>query len=95
MPFESIAQASEHPRVRREVQEAVEAGNRQLARVEQIKRFAILGEEWTPESEELTPTMKLKRRTILERHAEIIERLYADEPAEDVLEPAPATTRAS
>ena len=95
VPFESIAQASEHPRVRREVQEAVEAGNRQLARVEQIKRFAILGEEWTPESEELTPTMKLKRRTILERHAEIIERLYADEPAEDVLEPAPATTRAS
>jgi long-chain acyl-CoA synthetase len=95
VPFESIAQASQHPRVRREIQEAVDQGNRQLARVEQIKRFAILGEEWTPESAELTPTMKLKRRAIHERHADVIERLYADEPGEDVLEPLPATTRAS
>ena len=95
VPFESIEQASQHPRVRREIQEAIDEGNRQLARVEQIKRFAILGEEWTPESAELTPTMKLKRRTIHERHAEVIERLYADEVAEGVLEPLPATTRAS
>ena len=95
VPFESIEQASQHPRVRREIQEAVDEGNRQLARVEQVKRFAILGEEWTPESAELTPTMKLKRRAIHERHADMIERLYADEPGEDVLEPSPATARAS
>jgi long-chain acyl-CoA synthetase len=44
--------------------------------VEQIKRFEILPTEWEPGGEELTPTMKLKRRPIAERYAEEIEGLY-------------------
>ena len=60
-----------------EVQRGVDAANEQLARVEQIKKFKILTEEWQPGGEELTPTMKLKRKPIHEKYAEEIEQLYA------------------
>src|SRR6185312_2561641 len=45
-----------------EVEQAVEEANQRLSRVEQIKRFKVLSGEWAPGGEELTPTMKLKRR---------------------------------
>jgi long-chain acyl-CoA synthetase len=64
-------------RVRSAIEEAVEAANRRLARVEQIKRFALLPELWEPGGDELTPTMKLKRRPIAEKYAAEIEALYA------------------
>ena len=59
-----------------EVQAGVDRGNARLARVEQIKRFAILAEDWLPDSDELTPTMKLKRRPIAQKYAPQIEALY-------------------
>ncbi len=62
--------------VEAEVQRGVDAANEQLARVEQIKKFKILDEEWQPGGEELTPTMKLKRKPILEKYASEIEELY-------------------
>jgi long-subunit acyl-CoA synthetase (AMP-forming) len=65
------------PRVRSALEEAVEAANSRLSRVEQIKRFAILPEVWEPGGDELTPTMKLKRRPIAEKYAAEIESLYA------------------
>ena len=52
-------------------------GNERLARVEQIKRFQVLDEEWAPGGEELTPTMKLKRRPIERKYEAEIEALYA------------------
>jgi long-subunit acyl-CoA synthetase (AMP-forming) len=55
----------------------VDAANEQLARVEQIKKFKILDAEWQPGGEELTPTMKLKRKPIHEKYASEIEELYA------------------
>ena len=75
--FETFAQASQEPVVRKAVEAAIEAGNGRLARVEQVKRFTILDEEWTAESPELTPTMKLRRPVIAERHAQAIEEMYA------------------
>ena len=63
--------------VQAEVQRGVDAANEQLARVEEIKKFTILDEEWQPGGEELTPTMKLKRKPILEKYATQIEELYA------------------
>jgi long-subunit acyl-CoA synthetase (AMP-forming) len=69
---------AEHPAVLEEVQRGVDAANEQLARVEQIKRFKVLPDEWTPGGEELTPTMKLKRRPIAEKYQAEIEALYAD-----------------
>ena len=60
-----------------EVQRGVDAANEQLARVEQIKKFKLLDEDWQPGGEELTPTMKLKRKPIQQKYAQEIEDLYA------------------
>lgn len=65
-------------RVRQEVQSAVDAGNAQLARVEQIKRFTVLPSYWEPGGDELTPTMKLKRRAIADKYAIDIDQLYGE-----------------
>jgi long-chain acyl-CoA synthetase len=59
------------------VQEEVDAANGHLSRVEQIKRFRVLSGEWLPGGDELTPTMKLKRRPIAEKYAGEIDALYA------------------
>jgi long-subunit acyl-CoA synthetase (AMP-forming) len=63
--------------VQAEVQRGVDAANEHLSQVEQIKRFKILEAEWQPGGDELTPTMKLKRKPIHEKYAEEIEALYA------------------
>ena len=59
------------------IQQAVDAANERLARVEQIKRFRIIDGDWLAGGEELTPTMKLKRRPIAEKYDAQIEELYA------------------
>ncbi len=64
-------------RVRAAVQEGVDAANAKLARVEQVKRFEIVAGDWLPGGEELTPTMKLKRKPISEKYAEEIEAMYS------------------
>jgi long-subunit acyl-CoA synthetase (AMP-forming) len=55
----------------------VEAANARLSRPEQIKRYTIVDGDWLPGGDELTPTMKLKRRPILEKYAAEIEAMYA------------------
>jgi long-chain acyl-CoA synthetase len=65
-----------NPEVIERVQAEVDAANERLSRVEQIKRFALLEEEWLPGGDELTPTMKLKRKPIAAKHAARIEALY-------------------
>lgn len=64
------------PGAREEIARGVEAANGHLSRVEQIKRFAVLPVDWEPGGDELTPTMKLKRRPIHEKYAAEIEALY-------------------
>jgi long-chain acyl-CoA synthetase len=59
------------------VQAAVDKGNAELARVEQIKKFTILPGDWAPGGDELTPTMKLKRKPIAEKYSAEIEGMYA------------------
>ena len=71
-----LADASEVD-VHAAVQAAVDSGNRTLSRVEQIKRFAVLRGEWLAGGDELTPTMKMKRRDIEAKYASTIEGLYA------------------
>ncbi|MGE3589558.1 MAG: long-chain fatty acid--CoA ligase [Ilumatobacteraceae bacterium] len=66
------------PAVIAEVQAGVDHVNQQFAQVEQIKRFTLVGEEWLPDSDVLTPTSKLKRRGVLARYAADIEAMYAD-----------------
>jgi long-subunit acyl-CoA synthetase (AMP-forming) len=60
-----------------EVQKGIDRANEQLARVEGIKKFKILPTDWQPGGDELTPTMKLKRKPIGEKYAGEIEELYA------------------
>lgn len=59
--------------------EIVKQANSGLANFESIKRFRLVAEEWTQETGELTPSMKLKRRVIADRYADVISSLYADE----------------
>jgi long-chain acyl-CoA synthetase len=59
-----------------ELERGIEAANEQLARVEQVKKFKLLDEDWQPGGDELTPTMKLKRKPIHEKYASEIEELY-------------------
>jgi long-chain acyl-CoA synthetase len=73
----SLEALAEHPVVLGEVQRGIDAANEKLGRVEQIKRFKVLPTEWQPGGDELTPTMKLKRRPINEKYAGDIEELYA------------------
>lgn len=74
--YHDLATFSEEPKVRDAIQQAVDLANAQVSKAEQIKRFAVLPAEWTPESGELTPTMKLRRKVILEKYAEQIQILY-------------------
>jgi long-subunit acyl-CoA synthetase (AMP-forming) len=64
------------PDVVARVQAEVDAANTQLSRVEQVKRFALLDEEWLPGGDELTPTMKLKRKPIAAKYEALIDDLY-------------------
>jgi long-subunit acyl-CoA synthetase (AMP-forming) len=72
--FESLAKDD---KVREEVAAGVERANEQLARVEQIKKFTILPTDWEPGGDELTPTMKLKRKPIGQKYKDEIEALYS------------------
>jgi len=63
--------------MRAAVQEGVDAANEKLARVEQIKRFTIVEGDWLPSGDELTPTMKLKRKPIAEKYAAAIDAMYS------------------
>ena len=74
----SLAELAEQPAVLAAVGEAVAAANERLARVQQVKRWRLLPVEWTAESEELTPTLKLKRRVVHAKYADVIDALYAD-----------------
>jgi long-subunit acyl-CoA synthetase (AMP-forming) len=65
-----------HESVRAEVAGAIDEANSHLSRVEQVKRFSILSEDWLPGGDELTPTMKLKRKPIEAKYADVLDALY-------------------
>ena len=73
---DAVAGLHEDPRIAAAVDDAVSAANQTLSRVEQIKRYRIMDAEWLPGGDELSPTMKLKRRQIAEKHRQTIESLY-------------------
>jgi long-subunit acyl-CoA synthetase (AMP-forming) len=74
---ESSLQSLAHDEhVRAAVQEGVDAANAKLARPEQVKKFTIVESDWLPGGEELTPTMKLKRKPISEKYASQIDAMY-------------------
>lgn len=72
----SLTELTEHPGVLAELGTAVAAANERLARVQQVKTWRLLPAEWTADSEELTPILKLKRRVIHAKYADVIDSLY-------------------
>ena len=72
----SLAALADDPAVLTVIAAAVATANARLARVQQIKTWRLLPVEWTAESEELTPTLKLKRRIVHAKYADVIDALY-------------------
>jgi len=73
----SLAELAREPKLVAALQAGIDTGNSKLARVEQIKKFTVLADEWLPGGDELTPTMKLKRKPIAEKYAALIDGMYA------------------
>jgi len=67
---------AQHPKLLSVVQGYVDEVNQNLSQVEKIKKFVIVPQEWTIDSGELTPTMKMKRRVVHEKYADLIEQMY-------------------
>jgi long-chain acyl-CoA synthetase len=72
----SLPELANDPDAIAEVQKGIDEINTQFAQVEQIKRFTLVGEEWMPDSDMLTPTSKLKRRGVNARYEQEIEAMY-------------------
>ena len=76
LDYTDLADLSTKPEIRAMAQAAVDKANERLSRPEQVKAWELLPHEWTAESEELTPTLKLKRRVVNTKYADVVEKLY-------------------
>lgn len=76
--FQDKAQAVNNPAVIAAFQTEIDKQNKNFVSYKQIKKFELLPDEWTPQTGELTPTMKLKRRVIMERYAKEVEGIYRE-----------------
>jgi len=74
--FADLAELAQNPQILAMVQQSVDAANERLSRPEQVKKWELLPTEWTAESEELTPTLKLKRRVVHAKYQDVLEGLY-------------------
>jgi long-chain acyl-CoA synthetase len=77
LEFDTLADLAQHPEVVAEIERGLKDVMTQFNNAERVKKVTILGEEWLPDSEVLTPTSKLKRRGVLTRYAVEIESLYS------------------
>jgi long-chain acyl-CoA synthetase len=75
----AMARVTADAEFRDRIRDAVRRGNRDLAQVEQVRRFTILDRDFSQEHGELTPTMKLKRKTVETKFAELFDRVYAED----------------
>ena len=76
IPFSNYASLTRAPEVQELIQKEIDRVNQKFARVEQIKKFFLLDTQLTAEDEELTPTMKLKRKLVEKKYAAQIEAMY-------------------
>ena len=79
IPYENSKQILQHPKVLEHYKSIVEKYNMLFNPVEQVKKFELLNSEWTISGGELTPTLKLKRKVIMDKYADAVERIYAEE----------------
>ena len=76
VPFKDYESAIHDPKVLEHYQHLVESFNKYFNQVEQIKKFELLASEWSIDTGEMTPKMSLKRKVIMEKFKERIERIY-------------------
>ncbi|MCB2037647.1 MAG: long-chain fatty acid--CoA ligase, partial [Ottowia sp.] len=76
VPFSNYASLTRATEVQQLIQDVIDAANKKFARVEQIKKFWLLDTQLTAEDEELTPTMKLKRKLVQQKYADQIDAMY-------------------
>ena len=76
MPFSNYSSLTRAPQVQELIQAEIDRVNKKFARVEQIKKFFLLETQLSAEDEELTPTMKLKRKLVEKKYAPQIEAMY-------------------
>ena len=81
--FGNYVELLRSPQVKALFLDAVNEFNPEFNHVEQVKKIALLPEEWSVESGELTPTGKMKRKVIIEKYQAEIEKLYSSEPYEE------------
>jgi long-chain acyl-CoA synthetase len=74
--YRSIAGLADHPKVLETIAAGVRQVMREFSGAEKVKKWIVIGEEWLPDSDELTPTSKLKRRVIAAKYATQIEAMY-------------------
>ncbi len=79
LDYVDLAALAQHPTVQAEMERLVDEANAQVARVEQVKKYRVVGDDWSPESGELTPSLKLKRQVVHEKYAAAIDELYAED----------------
>ena len=77
VPFSNYASLTRTAEVQQLIQDIIDGVNKKFARVEQVKKFWLLDTQLSAEDEELTPTMKLKRKLVSEKYRELIESMYA------------------
>lgn len=76
LEYTDLASFSELPEVQDELAHAVKTANESVSHVEQVKKWVVVPDEWSPDSGELTPSLKLKRRIVLDRYADEIDAMY-------------------
>ncbi len=81
IPFSNYASLCRRPEVQELIQAEIDRVNKGFARVEQVKKFRLIEQKLTAEDEELTPTMKLKRKLVNEKYKPLIESMYVREAA--------------
>ena len=81
VPFSNYASLCRRPEIQTLIREELDRVNKQFARVEQVKKFRLIENKLTAEDEELTPTMKLKRKLVNEKYKSLIEAMYSERAA--------------
>ena len=74
---DDMAQLAEHEKVKEIIQAELDRANSNYAKVEQVKKFAILDHDLSIESGELTPTLKVKRNVIYDRYEDLFDSIYS------------------
>jgi long-chain acyl-CoA synthetase len=78
VPFSNYTSLTRAKEIQDLIWREIEKANAKFARVEQVKKFRLMETQLTAEDEELTPTMKLKRKLVQQKYAELIEGMYRD-----------------